>query len=96
MYFGDGNTRFYPLVSLDVSAHEVAHGFTDQASGLRYADQSGGINEAYSDLAGEAAEVFCNPAKVQAELGWKCEITEIDDIIRSAFEFFKAHPNGYK
>jgi UDP-glucose 4-epimerase len=47
-------------------------------------------------VAGEAAEVFCNPAKVAAELGWKCEITEIDDIIRSAFEFFKAHPNGYK
>ena len=30
MTFGDGATTFHPLVSLDVSAHEVAHGFTEQ------------------------------------------------------------------
>lgn len=58
MTFGDGADRFYPLVSLDVSAHEVSHGFTEQNSGLRYADQSGGINEAFSDMAGEAAEYY--------------------------------------
>ena len=60
MTFGDGATRFYPLVSLDVSAHEVSHGFTEQQSGLIYSAQSGGINEAYSDIAGEAAEYFMN------------------------------------
>ena len=58
MTFGDGQSTFYPLVSLDVSAHEVAHGFTEQNSGLVYANQSGGMNEAYSDMAGEAAENF--------------------------------------
>nr|WP_255595725.1 M4 family metallopeptidase [Lysobacter sp. BMK333-48F3] len=58
MTFGDGATRFYPLVSLDVSAHEVSHGFTEQQSGLIYSGQSGGINEAFSDIAGEAAEFF--------------------------------------
>lgn len=58
MTFGDGYTTFYPLVSLDVSAHEVSHGFTEQNSGLEYADQSGGINEAFSDIAGEAAEYY--------------------------------------
>ncbi|QQQ03550.1 M4 family metallopeptidase [Lysobacter enzymogenes] len=60
MTFGDGATRFYPLVSLDVSAHEVSHGFTEQQSGLIYSGQSGGINEAFSDMAGEAAEYFMN------------------------------------
>ncbi|WP_223621102.1 M4 family metallopeptidase [Lysobacter sp. ESA13C] len=60
MTFGDGRTTFYPLVSLDVSAHEVSHGFTEQQSGLVYSGQSGGINEAYSDIAGEAAEFFMN------------------------------------
>ena len=45
---------------------------------------------------GEAAEVYCDPSKVREELGWAAEVTEIDDIIRSAFEFFKAHPEGYK
>ena len=58
MTFGDGGSRFYPLVSLDVSAHEVSHGFTEQNSGLIYANQSGGMNEAFSDMAGEAAEYF--------------------------------------
>ncbi|MCZ8073381.1 MAG: M4 family metallopeptidase, partial [Paucibacter sp.] len=58
MHFGDGKTTFYPLVSLDVSAHEVSHGFTEQNSGLVYSNQSGGMNEAFSDMAGEAAEYF--------------------------------------
>jgi Zn-dependent metalloprotease len=58
MTFGDGYTTFHPLVCLDVSAHEVAHGFTDNHSDLIYSGQSGGINEAYSDMAGEAAEYY--------------------------------------
>ncbi|BAJ03844.1 M4 family metallopeptidase [Shewanella violacea] len=58
MTFGDGANRFYPLVSLDVVSHEVSHGFTNQNSNLVYSGQSGGINEAFSDMAGEAAEVF--------------------------------------
>ena len=58
MTFGDGASTFYPLVSLDVSAHEVSHGFTEQNSGLQYQNQSGGMNEAFSDMAGEAAEFF--------------------------------------
>jgi len=58
MTFGDGASRFYPLVSLDVTAHEVSHGFTEQNSGLLYRDQSGGMNEAFSDMAGEASEFW--------------------------------------
>ena len=58
MYFGDGASTFYPLVSLDVTSHEISHGYTEQHSGLEYVAQSGGMNEAYSDIAGEAAEYF--------------------------------------
>lgn len=58
MTFGDGASTFYPLVSLDVSSHEVSHGFTEQQSNLTYSGQSGGMNEAYSDMAGEAAEYY--------------------------------------
>jgi len=58
MTFGDGYTTFYPLVCLDVSAHEVSHGFTEQNSNLTYSGQSGGINEAFSDMAGEAAKYY--------------------------------------
>ncbi len=58
MTFGDGANRFYPLVGLDIVAHEVSHGFTEQNSGLNYSNQSGGINESFSDVAGEAAEFY--------------------------------------
>ncbi|MDQ6647824.1 MAG: M4 family metallopeptidase [Pseudomonadota bacterium] len=58
MNFGDGASTFYPLVSLDVTSHEVSHGYTEQNSGLQYTGQSGGINESFSDIAGEAAEFY--------------------------------------
>ncbi len=56
--FGDGNAGIYPMATLDVVAHEIAHGFTEQNSGLVYRGQSAAINEAFSDMAGEAAELF--------------------------------------
>jgi vibriolysin len=58
MNFGDGASYFYPLTSLDVTSHEISHGFTEQNSNLQYSGQSGGMNEAFSDMAGEAAEYF--------------------------------------
>jgi Zn-dependent metalloprotease len=58
MTFGDGYNTFYPLVCLDVSAHEVSHGFTQNQSNLTYSGQSGGMNESFSDMAGEAAEYY--------------------------------------
>ncbi|WP_235869455.1 M4 family metallopeptidase [Veronia nyctiphanis] len=58
MTFGDGGSYFYPLVDVNVSAHEVSHGFTEQNSDLDYFGMSGGINEAFSDIAGEAAEFY--------------------------------------
>lgn len=58
MYFGDGADVLYPLVSLGVGAHEISHGFTEQHSKLVYSEQSGGLNEAYSDMAAQAAEFY--------------------------------------
>ncbi len=58
MTFGDGADNFYPLVALDVAAHEVSHGLTEQNSGLEYWGQSGGLNESFSDMAGKAAEFY--------------------------------------
>jgi Zn-dependent metalloprotease len=55
---GDGYTTFYPLVALDVVSHEVSHGFTDYNSDLIYSGESGGINESFSDMAGEAAKFY--------------------------------------
>jgi vibriolysin len=58
MSFGDGASTFYPLVNADVSGHEVSHGYTEQHSNLTYSGQSGGMNEAFSDMGGEATEYY--------------------------------------
>jgi len=58
MTFGDGDTMMYPLVSLGVGGHEISHGFTEQHSNLEYFGQSGGMNEAFSDMAAQAAEFY--------------------------------------
>ncbi|MDK2126453.1 M4 family metallopeptidase [Parachitinimonas caeni] len=58
MTFGDGGSSMYPLVSLGVMAHEVSHGYTQQNSGLIYKGMSGGMNEAFSDMAAQAAEEY--------------------------------------
>jgi vibriolysin len=57
MSFGDG-MEFYPLVSLDVTAHEVTHGFTEQHSNLEYHDQPGSLNESLSDMAAQASRAY--------------------------------------
>lgn len=58
MTFGDGKTTFHPLVGLGVVAHEVSHGFTQQNSNLRYENQSGGLNESFSDISAAAVSYY--------------------------------------
>ncbi len=57
MIFGDGE-EYYPPISLDITAHEIAHGFTEQHANLEYHDQSGAINESFSDMAGLASRAY--------------------------------------
>eukprot|EP01083_Nonionella_stella_P216778 778819_1 len=57
--FGDGNgVTYHPLTSASITAHELAHGYTYRYSDLTYSGESGGMNEAYSDIAGESAEYY--------------------------------------
>lgn len=62
MTFGDGDDIMYPLVSLSIGAHEISHGFTEQHADLYYIGQSGGMNEAFSDMAAMAAEFYAKGA----------------------------------
>ena len=54
MTYGDGDgTTFIPLSQdADVVAHELTHGVTERTSGLIYANESGALNEAWSDIFG--------------------------------------------
>lgn len=54
MVFGDGDGRLFRSFtdSLDVIAHELAHGFTQYTRGFVYVGQSGALNEHVSDVFG--------------------------------------------
>ncbi|MFF8844476.1 M4 family metallopeptidase [Streptomyces sp. NPDC015127] len=56
MTYGDGANNAKPLTSLDVAAHEMTHGVTSNTAKLVYRGESGGLNEATSDIFGAAAE----------------------------------------
>ncbi|WP_121746904.1 M4 family metallopeptidase [Streptomyces sp. E2N166] len=57
MTYGDGDgTTFGPLVSLDVAGHEMSHGVTSATAALTYSGESGGLNEATSDIFGTLVE----------------------------------------
>ncbi|TDC77752.1 M4 family peptidase, partial [Micromonospora sp. KC606] len=64
MTYGDGVGNARPLVALDVAAHEMSHGITDNVvpGGLTYSGESGGINEATSDIFGTMVEFYANTA----------------------------------
>lgn len=57
MYFLDpGKYNFQTAAALDVIAHEFSHGVTQFTSDLIYANESGALNEAFSDIMGTAVE----------------------------------------
>ncbi|WP_053851252.1 M4 family metallopeptidase [Streptomyces sp. NRRL B-24085] len=59
MTYGDGDgTQMGPLVSLDVAGHEMSHGVTSKTAALTYSGESGGLNEATSDIFGTLVEFY--------------------------------------
>ncbi|NUP04391.1 MAG: M4 family peptidase, partial [Nonomuraea sp.] len=60
MTYGDGSGNTHPLTALDVAAHEMSHGVTAATAGLLYSGESGGLNEATSDIFAAAVEFYEN------------------------------------
>jgi Zn-dependent metalloprotease len=60
MTYGDGSGNTHPLTSIDVAAHEMTHGVTSNTAGLNYSGESGGLNEATSDIFGSSVEFYAN------------------------------------
>ncbi|MEU2620023.1 M4 family metallopeptidase [Streptomyces sp. NPDC007157] len=58
MTYGDGSSNTHPLTSLDVAGHEMSHGVTSNTAGLNYSGESGGLNEATSDIFGTGVEFY--------------------------------------
>jgi Zn-dependent metalloprotease len=66
MTYGDGSGNANPLTSIDVAAHEMTHGLTSNTAGLNYSGESGGLNEATSDIFGSTVEFY---AKNSSDVG---------------------------
>lgn len=45
--------------------------------------------------AGDPPAVYNNPAKIRRELGWSAKVTDLREIIDSAWRWFRDHPRGY-
>ncbi|MEW1722147.1 M4 family metallopeptidase [Streptomyces sp. NPDC093109] len=58
MTYGDGASNTHPLTSIDVAAHEMTHGVTAATANLTYSGESGGLNEATSDILATAVEFY--------------------------------------
>jgi Zn-dependent metalloprotease len=66
IHFGDGNVALHPnelpySAAYDVVAHELTHLITFRTSNLKYENQSGALNESFSDVMGAAAEHAASP-----------------------------------
>jgi Zn-dependent metalloprotease len=95
MTYGDGNgTTFTILTGLDVCGHEVTHGLTSNSSQLVYQNESGALNESYSDIFGTTIENYGRPANWNWKIG--TDITPSGNGIRDMQnpKLFN-HPNCY-
>ncbi|MFF3335637.1 M4 family metallopeptidase [Streptomyces sp. NPDC002888] len=63
MTYGDGLDNARPVTSMDIAAHEMTHGVTHATANLYYAGESGGLNEATSDIMAAAVEFFADNPK---------------------------------
>jgi Zn-dependent metalloprotease len=74
MTYGDGNGTTCKSLSggLDVDGHELTHGVTDFSSDLIYENESGALNEAFSDMMGNTIEFYAeeNGLDPAAEPDW--------------------------
>jgi Zn-dependent metalloprotease len=71
MTFGDGDGEIFISFteSLEVVAHELAHGVTQFTADLEYFSQSGALNEHFSDVFGSAITQYVSKQKAD-EADW--------------------------
>ncbi|MEU2457579.1 M4 family metallopeptidase [Streptomyces sp. NPDC012473] len=60
MTYGDGADDKSALTAIDVAGHEMSHGLTAATANLDYSGESGGLNEATSDIFGTSVEFFAD------------------------------------
>ncbi len=102
MTYGDGSnvppatTGFKPLTSLDVCAHEIGHAICSYTSNLTYSNQSGAMNEGFSDIWAACIENMIDPGNATYEIfliGEQIDPTWVKGTNRNALRDM-ANPNA--
>jgi len=44
---------------------------------------------------GDPPSLFCDPSRIRDDLGWSARHVELDEIVQSAWEWMRDHPEGY-
>jgi UDP-glucose 4-epimerase len=44
---------------------------------------------------GDPPELYADPSKIKKELGWSARYTNLDEIVKTAWNWFQKNPNGY-
>ncbi|AGL17216.1 M4 family metallopeptidase [Actinoplanes sp. N902-109] len=90
MTYGDGERNAKPLVALDVAGHEMSHGVTENVvpGGLTYSGESGGLNEATSDIFGTMVEFYANTTSDPGDydIGEKIDIDGTGEPLRYMYD----------
>lgn len=91
MVYGDGNAaqNCLPLArAQDVTAHELTHAVTENESALVYSGESGGLNEAMSDIFGAFTEAWVDGGKSGTTLAVSADTWKIgEDILPPALRY---------
>lgn len=70
MTYGDGDgSQFSPLTELDIVGHEISHGVTERSSALVYLNESGALNESFSDIFGISVDFNARPGTANWMIG---------------------------
>jgi len=69
---GDGVNFTSPLTTIDVCGHEIAHAVTTNSANLTYQNESGALNESFSDIFGQSIETWTRPTKWSWVIGEDC------------------------
>jgi Zn-dependent metalloprotease len=94
--FGDGDgIEFDPLTALDVVSHEIAHAVTEYTSDLIYQNESGALNESFSDIMAAAAEALAEMQNKETLLGIDGEHTGGEYLIGEDFDL-RPLSNGFR
>lgn len=91
MTYGDGSN--YPFTSVDVCGHEIGHAICSSTADLAYRNQSGALNEGFSDIWGACVEQYARNGNLNAPTATTSAVWKIGEDIGTSPLRYMGTPN---